>query len=42
MQKLVGDTIKDYRDQDKYQATMEKETEYKNILNRVANNWETL
>lgn len=42
MQKLVGDTIKSYRDQDKYQIAVEKEREYKYMLNRVANNWETL
>jgi len=42
MQQLVGDTIKSYRDQDKYQATIDQEMEYKNTLTKIANNWETL
>ena len=42
MQKLIGDTIKSYRDTDIYQTTMAKENEYKNLLQRVADNWETL
>lgn len=42
MQKLIGDTIKSYRDPDKYKKIMEKENGYKNILQRVSNNWETL
>lgn len=42
MQKLVNDTILEYRDQDIYQATIEQEIEYKNKLKKVAEDWESL
>jgi len=42
MQKLVKDTILQYRDQHIYQGVIEQEAEYKNILNKVAENWREL
>lgn len=42
MQRLIGNTVRSYRDQDVYIETLKKEMEYKDILNKVAKNWETL
>lgn len=42
MQKLIEDEVLQYRDPDIYQAVIEKEVEYKNILNRVSENWKEL
>lgn len=42
MQKLIEGEVLQYRNPDIYQAVIEKEVEYKNILNRVSENWEKL
>ena len=42
MQKLIKDEVLQYRNPDIHQAVIEKEVEYKNILNRVSENWKKL
>ena len=42
MRDLIERTVKYYRDEDVYQETLEEEREYKDILERVADNWKTL
>lgn len=42
LRNLISDTILKYRDNEVYEKVLEKEAEYKQILKRVEENWETL
>lgn len=42
MRDLIKDTVEEYRDEDLYRETIDKEDEYKSILKRVEDNWESL
>jgi hypothetical protein len=39
---LISDTVRKYRDEDIYNATIEKENEYKAILERVVDGWDEI
>lgn len=42
LKNIISETVRQYRDDDIYNAVLEREREYKAILKRVEENWETL
>jgi hypothetical protein len=42
MRTLIEDTVKEYRNEDRYREVLEKEAEYGDIMQRIADDWRTL